>query len=237
MEIHKVNNGIVEAYIPTNDFQNQLIKYDLEVYPIFRKYIDPEKDILDVGACFGLMSLFFSKETTENVYSYEPMEYNFNILKRNTKEIKNIILKNYAIGNSKDQDASYNIFKREGNLGMAQLYQKGINDGMDNVINNTMKNNNISKLPITIKSLDDEYYKNYCGFVKLDVEGFELPALLGAREFIKKHKPNIFVEIHSWTINEIDYNYKAEIFDLFKKLNYKLDYTFKSNEEFIFIPK
>ena len=69
------------------------------------------------------------------------------------------------------------------------------------------------------------------------MEGFELPALLGARKFIKKHNPNIFIEVHSWNMNDIEYNYKKEVFNVFKELNYKLDYTFSNQNEFIFIPQ
>ena len=98
-----------------------------------------------------------------------------------------------------------------------------------------LQDNDIQNLKI--ESLDNIHIEN-CGFIKLDVEGFEYPALRGAKKFIKKHKPNIFVEIHTWFINEKKHNYKDEVFKLLKELNYKLDYTFSGiNDEFIFIPK
>jgi hypothetical protein len=34
------------------------------------------------------------------------------------------------------------------------------------------------------------------GFIKIDVEGYELPVLLGARRLIEKYRPNLFVEVH-----------------------------------------
>jgi FkbM family methyltransferase len=231
MELIEVNNNFIKAWIPEKDYQQKLINNYMNDYPIFTKYINREKNILDIGACFGLMSLFFSKETNAEVLSFEPMEYNYKVLKKNTEKIDNIIIFNCGIGDSNSQNKSFNIYKKDENLGQSQLYQKGLNPEIDKQINNEEKYNSIK-----IESLDNIHIEN-CGFIKLDVEGFEYPALVGAKKFIKKHKPNIFVEIHSWIINEKEHNYKDEIFNLLKELNYKLDYTFSKGDEFIFIPE
>ena len=34
------------------------------------------------------------------------------------------------------------------------------------------------------------------GFIKIDVEGYELEVLRGARNLISRHQPNLFVEVH-----------------------------------------
>lgn len=238
MELIEVSNGIVKGLIPKGDFQSELIHLFLEDYPIFNKYIDPEKDILDIGGCFGLMSLFFSEKTNKVVHVFEPLLSNFNILEKNTKNIKNIVLHNFGIGNEKEQSETFNIYSIKNNLGGSQLYQKGIDPELDKVVKKGMLKMKVDKLPLTIRSLDNLNLDiGECGFIKLDVEGFELPALLGARKFIKKHNPNIFIEVHSWNMNDIEYNYKKEVFNIFKELNYKLDYTFSNQNEFIFIPK
>jgi hypothetical protein len=57
---------------------------------------------------------------------------------------------------------------------------------------------------ITITTLDDDIREMSLpvpGFIKIDIEGGELPALLGARQTLLKHKPQIFLEMHGETMN------------------------------------
>jgi hypothetical protein len=37
-----------------------------------------------------------------------------------------------------------------------------------------------------------------CSLIKMDIEGFELEALAGADDFIRRHRPVIFGEFNSW---------------------------------------
>ncbi len=52
---------------------------------------------------------------------------------------------------------------------------------------------------VSIRTLDDvveEYLPDEAiGFIKMDVEGWELPALQGAQKIIERHRPNLQVEI------------------------------------------
>ena len=51
-------------------------------------------------------------------------------------------------------------------------------------------------------------------FMKIDIEGFEYKALLGATNTIKKHKPDMLIEIHTWD------NYEG-VYGLLKEIDYK----------------
>jgi hypothetical protein len=57
-------------------------------------------------------------------------------------------------------------------------------------------------------------FKNRISVIKIDVEGYEVNILLGAKEIIKKHKPFLIIEITNDTIKEIakiieTYNYEC----------------------------
>jgi hypothetical protein len=42
----------------------------------------------------------------------------------------------------------------------------------------------------------DRLAERAIGFIKIDVEGYELEVLRGARNLISRHQPNLFVEVH-----------------------------------------
>lgn len=54
----------------------------------------------------------------------------------------------------------------------------------------------------------DKFYADYnldrCNIIKVDVEGAELHVLAGATETIRKYKPRIIVECHTFIIPDID---------------------------------
>ena len=50
---------------------------------------------------------------------------------------------------------------------------------------------------LTVKTIKlDRFAKKRVGFVKVDVEGYELEVLRGARQLIAEQRPNLFVEVH-----------------------------------------
>ena len=58
-----------------------------------------------------------------------------------------------------------------------------------------------------------------CDLIQLDVEGYELNALLGAIETIKKYKPVLCIEFCEKWLNRYDAT-SGKILELLKELNY-----------------
>jgi len=67
-------------------------------------------------------------------------------------------------------------------------------------------------IDVSCERLDD-IYTGVTSFMKIDVEGHELPVLKGATETIKKHKPTIAIEIH-------DFSEDSETHQYLKSLGY-----------------
>jgi FkbM family methyltransferase len=73
---------------------------------------------------------------------------------------------------------------------------------------------------VTIDAIAAERALERLDLIKMDIEGFELPALRGGIETIRRFRPQVFLEIESrWTER---YGYRpAAIFDLFSSLDYE----------------
>ncbi|WP_146164995.1 FkbM family methyltransferase, partial [Brachyspira hampsonii] len=73
---------------------------------LFDKYLDDvdfsSKNILDVGSCYGDITIFLSKKTNKKVYSFEPVNKTYNILLETlslNSRLKNIKPINMGISN------------------------------------------------------------------------------------------------------------------------------------------
>lgn len=138
--------------------------------------------VLDIGANLGNHSKFFSV-FGGIVYSIEPIKKNFELLKKNAPQA---IPFNFAVG---DEIGVSEFVTYESCLGNSYSI-----DAFNGKINNwgTGINKEIVDV-VTIDSLDLETPT----LVKLDVEGFELRALNGARKLLTKSmKTKLCIEIH-----------------------------------------
>lgn len=151
--------------------------------------------ILDIGANIGNHSLYFLNEYgAKFAYCFEPVKETYDILKKNI-EINNLNNKskifNLGVGSS---DSKAVISKSvQGNTGMTQLTTSEDGD-------------------IDIVAIDDMNISEKIGFVKIDVEGFELDVIKGMIKVLKRDKPFIMIEI--WKKNE------TEVLNILKEIGY-----------------
>lgn len=168
------------------------------------------KNIIDIGANFGYHSLLFSRECSENVYSFEPQIQNFELLEENVKinEIKNIILHNFACG---DQNCEIKM----------PIFYNNYAYNMGDVTPNIDLNNNYS----TSKSilLDEYIFSNKIDLIKLDVQGWEKKVLIGATNLLKTHKPILIVEFEDVQLEKTNTQGK-ELFDFIREQDYYIFY-------------
>jgi FkbM family methyltransferase len=193
-------------------FRNAGIVHDfiLEQYN-YKGIIKAEKDdiVIDAGGCWGDTALYFANQVGINgkVHVFEFIPNNLNILCKNldkNKELKKCIsviekpiwsednIKTYFFDNGPASKVSFAEF---------------------NGYTNTVETISIDKyVQINdIKKVD---------FIKMDIEGAELPALIGATDTIKKFKPKLaiasyhglddFVNIPIW-INNLNLGYKIHL--------------------------
>lgn len=144
-----------------------------------------ENVVLDIGANIGNHTLYYANEIgTRTIHCFEPIADTFRILKRNielNKLSNRVHLHNIAVGRS------------NGHAEIKEYDKK-------NIGGTSVKESNTGSIKLmTIDSLD---IKDKIGFVKIDVEGFELEVLYGMKETLKRDKPYIACEIRNHNLDE-----------------------------------
>jgi len=138
---------------------------------------------LDVGANIGNHTLFVAAFCNpKKILSFEPVPDFFEHLRENIKinKLKNVTALNVALGSKKENKKIF-IFDRERNIGAAKIGDNGtINitvDSLDSIVND-----------LKLTQID---------LIKIDVEGYNLNVLEGAKKTIVKFKPDLLIECES----------------------------------------
>lgn len=158
------------------------ILFEKFILSFVKQFIDPDKNILDIGANIGVHSVVYSNYLKHgNVYSFEPQKVIYDLLVSNlhVNNCKNVIAYNFGASNVDDtfyMNAHYDTLD---NQGAFRICSKDESTG----------------LTIQCKRIDDLNIENV-GYVKIDVEGHEYETLLGMQTLLEKNKPNLLIEIH-----------------------------------------
>jgi FkbM family methyltransferase len=133
---------------------------------------------LDIGAFDGDSALsFYYNFSAKKIYAFEPEFYNFRKLKKTNEILGNNIIKPIKKGISN------------------KCFQTKISHkGTMSKINENKGEENIEI--ITIDRFAEEENINHIDVIKIDIEGEETNALLGAENLIKKDKPTLAISIY-----------------------------------------
>jgi FkbM family methyltransferase len=160
-------------------------------------FIAPGDTVIDGGACFGTHARAFSSKTGPDgkVICFEPSRDNRAILMLNAggAVAQNVEVFPYALGAKHGKGSM--LCTADDNAGGFRV-SEGNTDG-----------------PITVVKLD-EVAKSPIHFIKLDLEGAELSALIGARNILMTDRPVVFSEILNvdsgaalvWHMRGLDYS-------------------------------
>jgi FkbM family methyltransferase len=186
--------------------EKQVIKLINEIYKKSNKKII----IFDVGANIGQYQNMLINELKINhysIYSFEPAEDCFkSISELNNKNVYNIKL---GLGEKSGKNI---LYKETDQSQLASLYMKSEFDYYN------VKNMDITE-EISISTIDEfclEQNIPYINFLKLDIEGHELYALLGAKKFIENNLID-FVQFEFGPSNIYSKTYFKDFFNLMYK--------------------
>lgn len=175
-------------------------------------FVKKKGTVLQAGGNCGLYTAEYAK-TYKNVYTFEPDMTNMACLVLNTLGYNNIIKFQACLGDAHSMTSLQNPLEI---MDVGGIHVKSPTAPPDNL--HTVE----SESNIPIMKIDDIIFHEL-DLIHLDIEGYELFALKGAVETIKKHKPVIVLEVC----------------DHGKKFGYSIDdvYTFMTSMDYVCIKK
>ena len=164
------------------------------------------KDFIDAGGYVGDSALIFEQEFCDkNIYTFEPTKDNYNRILQTIKlnNLKRVIPINKGLGAE----------NAKAKIGISETYGLGSSIAFSEHFENTES--------VEITTLDEfvKMHKIEVGFIKVDIEGFEMEFLKGAKETIITQKPAMLISI---------YHFGSDYFKIKPFIeSWNLGYTFK----------
>lgn len=135
-------------------------------------HIEPGAVAIDGGAHVGSWAVHMARYF-EDVYAFEPCNESYELLCENTNSLPNVKVLNLAL---MDDVCTVSVHRPKGNR-------------------QTLTARQVSKGGDTHAVSIDSLRLDACDLIKLDLEGAEPLALLGARDTIEKFRPFLVIEI------------------------------------------
>ncbi|MDJ0703814.1 MAG: FkbM family methyltransferase [Leptolyngbyaceae cyanobacterium MO_188.B28] len=175
----KVHDQSYYAFRYFTDLNDEMV----EEMRTFLKLTQASKCFIDVGAHYGIFSLAFSARPDSVAHSFEPSPDAFKVLKHNIMVNPGHLVHPYPFAvNSSDNKLN--------------LYP----DVADHCIVSPKRDSFVSDSCITVDAIRLDTFvltqKIKPDVIKIDVEGYEMDVLRGAKRLLSDYSPLIFLEIH-----------------------------------------
>lgn len=170
--------------------------------------------VYDVGAFHGLLTLLFASRA-KAVVCFEPNTQNHKRLMENLvlNGVNNVEVRKVGVGSRRETRRMVGSPLTPGGASVdGKVVEELLRTGVETVVEE-----------ISIVRLDEEIPEAGLpapDFIKIDIEGWEIEALRGARKTLDSSKPALFLEMHGETLRE-KRSKAAEIVALLWELDYR----------------
>jgi len=203
MFIPDIYKKLLKTYLPNkllNNIKRQhyfrvLKSFKLEAEPdllVIEEFVSEGDLVIDIGANIGIYTKYLSNfvGTTGKVISIEPIPVTHSFLNNNIEKLKLLNVETYNVAITEKKFTSQ-MFIPSGTSGENYFRAKFLN-AEDNIDEMNLK-------AIEVKCVPLDMLVNSIGrsisFIKIDVEGFEMSVLNGAKKTLEYNKPSLLVEI------------------------------------------
>lgn len=161
-----------------------------------------DKVVFEIGAFQGILTLFFSSRAKQ-VIAYEPNPPSYRRVLQNLKlnGRENVQVRNLAVG---DQPGTLTL--------VADPLMPGGTSGDPTVAGQIRGTAAATTVTVPVVTIDHDIAGAQLpipDFVKIDIEGMELPALKGMASTLRQHHPDLYMEMHGATMEHKDANVRA----------------------------
>lgn len=176
MKLLQNNVAVIDKDTHISEWVQQQGRLDIAVEMLrpFRKYIPIGGTVLDVGASIGDHTITYAEWVgpTGTVVAFEPNPKAYDCLLHNTKHMKQVVQVSSGLSNVEEIVSIVEL----DNSGASYLVQT---------------EGDVIVFPL------DYFDYDKIDFIKIDVEGFEVKVLEGARDTINRCKPVMLIEVNS----------------------------------------
>ena len=161
------------------------------VHQVLEKYLFPGDTFFDVGANFGLHTLYSAKLVGNDgcVFAFEPVPSHLRLLERNvhlSHVSKQVTIVPKAVSSSQDNFLEFFV-------------------PVDEIaVTASLKQSNQESKKIKVPNLRlDDFWQNLDSpikAIKIDVEGAELEVLKGATKILNRWHPILIIEVHGFAL-------------------------------------
>lgn len=152
--------------------------YEKDLLNIYSKYLKPGMRVLDIGANIGMYTILASKivGNTGKIWAFEPARDIHQMLKNNISlnNLNNIVTEQLAIAEKKGK--------------LRLVLDKNYQDGYRYIKRSNSKGDFDEDYIVKVVGIDDYFCnKESIDYIKIDIEGGEYDAILGAKNIIKSN--------------------------------------------------
>eukprot|EP00760_Papus_ankaliazontas_P015350 PhM_4_TR16480/c1_g1_i1/m.77326 len=140
--------------------------------------------VVDVGANIGACAMWLAASNNATVFAFEPMSQNLRML-RSTLEVNGIEKYVHLIPAAASvENSSKTLYSEQGNLGNSVMMSANLSQSNEKEW--LKRAPSFLKEPITTRRVDD-YVQQHVHLMKLDCQGCEYKAFLGAQRLFEKY--------------------------------------------------
>lgn len=209
-KISKYGPFKMHCYFAFSNFKNWGSE-EGSIFPLMMKICKKKKCIIDIGAHIGLTTLPLNSVISKNstIFSFEPSDVNNKYLSLHLKKnnIKNVKVIDKLVGEKNSSNVSF--------------YESTKPTGMNSIIKIKHKTLIRKKKQVSLDNFIKEK-KIKPDLIKIDTEGSEIFILEGAKNSLKKYKPDIFLSVHKNHFKALNLSEKI-LLKIIKKIGYKIE--------------
>lgn len=190
---------------------------------ICKNYIANWRTCLDIGAHIGLTSLRYS-QYFNSVHSFEPILHEY--IKENTESSSNITVHPYAVSDEKKIVRMWpNPYNTGRSIVETEANSKFVNKSYKS---SAGRYSDVKCVDIQTATIDEFEFENV-DFVKIDVEGYNVPVLNGMLKTLDRCSPVVQIE------DTKDLETNKQVKRIFASLGYTMVHEIKGNpKDFIY---